>query len=405
VIVVSAAYLIQGLIGSMGVLMLGRLAQLGTPLEAQVGVLASGAVPWVLKFAVALLLDLGPSWSTRIRGLALAGLHVCAAACVWALAQAWVGLEAGSASSVRSIVVGWVALNLCAAAQDVLVDALALDTLGERRAAAATAMGVGMALGFGLLGPLVVGGRIVAEGMAAGLRLPAQWIAGLALVPALLLWRPGRPSKAREQPESREHEAGDLPWLLWILLLFVASTFAANLTQAVSYEFLFQELGWDYPHYATRLLPIGAIASLLGVLAWGPLVARLGPAQAAMIASAALGLGWLGFAGLERWWTLAPLIMVLAAWEGLLQSALLVGLHALALLAAARSPMPTTAFVLAMAALNLPRVLAPLVAPSGLAFGWVALFFACGALQALAAAGLGPLRDWGRRSSPASASS
>jgi uncharacterized integral membrane protein len=390
-LVVGVAYLIQGLIGSVGVLMLGRLAQLGAPLEDQVGILASGAIPWVLKFAVALLLDLGPSWPLRIRGLVLAGLHACAAVCVGALALAWVDVGADSPISVLTIGVGWVALNVCAAAQDVIVDALALDTLGGRRAAAATAMGVGMGLGFGLLGPLVVGGRIVSVDMAAGLRLPAWWIAGLALVPALVLWQPGRPSKAREQPASREREPGDWLLLLWILALFVALMFAANLTQAVSYEFLFQELRWDYPRYASKLLPIGAVAGIVGALACGPLVARLGPARAAMLGSTALGLGWLCFAGLEPRWSIHAVIMGLAAWEGLLQSALLVGLHALALLAAARSPMPTTAFVLAMAALNLPRVLAPLLAVQAVAIGWVGLFAACGLLQVLAGAGLWPL--------------
>jgi hypothetical protein len=206
------------------------------------------------------------------------------------------------------------------------------------------------------------------------------------------LWIPGRPTKARERAQRRPAEPGELARLLGLPLVLVALMFAANTTSAISYEFLFQQLGWDYPSYTTLLLPIGAFAGILGALAWGPAVAKLGPARAAMLASAALGLVWLGFAALAPAWSERGLIMSLAGAEGLLQSALLVGLHALALLTAARSPMPTTAFVLAMAAINLPRVLAPLLAPWALTLGWVGLFAACGLTQLLASAALGPLR-------------
>lgn len=399
-LVVGAAYLVQGLVGSIGALIISRLAQLGTPLETQAGILASGAVPWVLKFAIALLLDLGPSWPMRARGLILTAVQACAAVCVWGLAQAWVGGQAGAPASMLAVTAGWIALNVCAASQDVIVDALALDTLGDRRPAAATAMGVGMGLGFGLLGPLVVGGRIVAQGMAAGLSLPAAWIAGLALVPAALLWIPGRPIKARDQArdgaQPRERPARDLARLLWIPVVFATLTFASNTTSAIAPEFMFQHLGWDYPSYTKVLLPIAACAGIVGALGWGPVVAKLGPARAAMIASTALGLVWIVFAGAAPQWFDRSVIAILAASESLLYPALLVGLHALALLAAARSPMPTTAFVLAMAALNLPRVLAPLVAPQVLVLGWAGLFAVCGVAQVVAGAGLWPLRGWAR---------
>jgi len=392
--VVGAAYLVQGLVGAVGVLILGRLAQLGTPLETQVGILASGAVPWVLKFGLALVLDLGPSWPLRARALVLTALQGCAALCVWGLAQAWVGGLAGAPASMATLAAGWVALNVCVAAQDVLVDALALDTLGDRRAATATAMGIGFALGSGLLGPLVIGDRIVTDGMAAGLRLPAWWIGALAVLPAALLWIPGRPTKARERARARPAQPGEISQLIWLPIVFVALTFAANTTSAISYEFLFQHLGWDYPSYTRVLLPIGACAGIVGALAMGPAVAQFGPARAAMGASFALGSIWLGFASVAPWWSAQSLIATLAGAEGLLQAALLVGLHALALLAAARSPMPTTMFVCAMAALNLPRVLAPLLAPDALALGWIGLFVACGLVQVLAGVGLWPLRRW-----------
>jgi hypothetical protein len=391
VTVVGAAYLLQGIIAAVGFLLLGALAQQGIPLETQAGILASGAVPWVLKFGVALGLDLGPSWPLRLRGLVLTGLQACAAACLWGLASAWG--EGASPDSVTAIAVAWIALNLVAALQDVLVDALALDTLACHRARTATAMGLGHALGGGLLGPLIIAGRIADHGMLAGLQLPVWWAVLLAALPAALLWMPGQPHKARSQlPATREREPGELARLVWIPVLFVALTFGANATSAFGSEFLFQALQFDYGTYATMILPVGAFAGIVGVLSMGPLVAKLGPARASMIAALGLGLVWLMFASASPVWEHDGVIATLVGCEGLLQTAMLVGLHALALVAAARSPLPTTAFVFAMAALNLSRVLAPLVAVDLVSLGWIGAFAGLGAMQLLAAAGLWPLR-------------
>lgn len=396
VVVVGAAYLVQGLVAAVGFLLLFRLALLGVSLEEQAGILASGAIPWVLKLVVATLLDLGPSWPLRARALLLTALQVCAAVCVWALAQAFDG--GGPPSSVLAVALVWFALNLCAAAQDVIVDALALDTLADRRpaTATATAMGVGVALGNYVLGMWIVGARIEGVGVTAGLRWPVLWIAALALLPMILLWQPGRPTKARERAERRAPSARELLTLLWIPPLFVALMLANNVTSAVTFEFLVGQLGWDFPSFFTYVIPVAGLAWLLGAFACGPLVQTLGPARATMIGSAALGLVWLGFAAAEPWWSQRGTIMALAGGEGLMTSVMMVATHALALVAAARTPLPTTAFVLAMASLNLPRVLGPLVAPHALALGWVGLFAACGLLQLLVGAGALPLRPHAR---------
>jgi hypothetical protein len=386
VLTVGSAYLIQGLVATIGVYQIGQLVQLGTPLETQVGILASGSIPWVLKFVLALLFDLGPSWSMRTRALLLTCLQACTALGVFALAQAW-----ATPNSLLMIAAGWIALNTCVASMDVLVDALALDTLSARRAATATAMGVGFALGAGVLGSLIIAARIGSQGMSAGLSMPAWWIAGLAVLPVVLLWGPERPTKAREQLESRAWRSDDLGRFAWMLLAFVLLLFAANVTQAVGALFVFDRLAWEFPADAAVLTLIAAVTGLIGAFACGPLVAKLGPAWAAMISSVLLGLVWLTFATTEPLWSQRFVILTLSSWEGLLQPALLVGLHALALAIAARTPIPTTAFVLAMGAINLPRVLAPLVAPRILELGWVGLFVACGLLQVVASAGIWPL--------------
>jgi hypothetical protein len=386
VLVVGSAYLVQGLTAVVGANLIGYLTAIGVPLETQVGLLASGAVPWVFKFVIALLLDLGPSWSMRARGLLLTLLQACAAVCVWTIAREFVDGQAPP--SIPSVAAAWIALNACVATQDVLVDALALDALHNRRAATATAMSVGAALGFGVLDAFVIAPRIAERGMAAGLASPAWWIAGLALLPAALLWSSGRPSKARERAESRAWQLADLGRLAWMLALFVALMFAAALTQAVGFAFLVNRLGWQYPTETAILSFVAALCGLVGALACGPLVARLGPPRAAMICSALLGLAWLSFASVEPFWSQRFVVLTLASSEAVLQPALLVALHALALSLAARSPLPTTAFVLGMAALNLPRVLAPLVAPHALQLGWVGLFAACGLAQLLASGGV-----------------
>jgi hypothetical protein len=380
------------------VLLLGRLAQLGIPLETQAGILASGAIPWLLKLGGALLLDLGPSWPLRVRGLVITGLQACAAACVWGLASAWG--EGASPDSLTAITVAWVALNFAAALQDVLVDALALDTLAGRQGWTAATMGLGHAIGQGLLGPFLISKRIVEHGMLAGLQTTVWWAVGLAALPAALLWLPGRPERARTQllampatPARRKRTKGELVRLLWIPMLFVALTFGGNATTAVGSEFFFQRLQFDYTVYATVLLPLAAFTGIIGALGMGPLVAKLGPARASMIAAAGLGLVWLSFAAASPLWTHESTITLLVGCEGLLQAAMMVGLHALALVAAARSPLPTTAFVFAMAALNLSRVLAPLLAVDLVTLGWVGVFAALGLVQLIASAGLWPLRD------------
>jgi hypothetical protein len=208
----------------------------------------------------------------------------------------------------------------------------------------------------------------------------------------LLLWRPDRPSKAREQPESRAWRAEDLGRCAWMLIAFSILLFAANLTQAVGSQFVLGRLGWEFPTDTATLSLIAAVTMLIGAFACGPLVAKLGPAWAAMICSALLGVVWLIFAGTEPLWSQRLWILTLSSWEGLLQPALLVGLHAIALSIAARTPMPTTAFVLGMGAINLPRVLAPLAAPHVLELGWAGLFVACGLLQIVASASIWPLR-------------
>lgn len=386
VTVVGAAYLVQGIVAGIGLLLLGALAQTGTPLEQQVGILAGGAIPWLLKFGGAVLLDLMPSWPLRVRGWVIGGLQAGAAACVWALASSW--------GDLHGLALAWVALNFTVALQDVLVDALALDTLAQHRSWTATAMGFGHALGAGLLAPLIIQPYMGEHGMAAGLRLPVAWLLALALVPALALWLPDRPARARSQaPAARELTRED--WLggAWALLVFAALMFGANATSAIISEFLINHLEWDWADVAAILMPIGAIMGLLGALAAGPMVARLGPARATMIISAALGLAWLSFATASSSWHVRSVVVALAIPEAALQAALLVGLHALALRLAARAPLPTTAFVLAMAALNLPRVLAPMLAPKLLLVGgFVGVFAACGAFQCLSSLGLWPWR-------------
>lgn len=386
--VIGATYFAQGLVAYLGALMLGVLAQLGTPLDEQVGILASGALPWLLKFVLALLLDLGPSWPTRARSALSLALLGGAAAGLLALARAW---APGVPSSLLALALVWLALNLALAMQDVLVDALALDLLAERRALAATSMGLGHALGFGLVGPWWIGGVAIREGIAPALELGGLALGMVALVP-LVIWAPGRPTKASERPRelgpSQPRPAA--AWILTIAFFGVGmlAMLGPNLTSAIAAEFLFGLLHWEFADYAATLLPIGALAGVIAALAGGPLVARLGAARAASLAAGSLGVIWLIFANLSSLWSQPWVIYSLAACEGALQAGLLVGLHALALQIAARSPLAVTSFVVAMAALNLPRVLGPLLAPSLVAQGWVASFAGCGAASLLAALAL-----------------
>ncbi|MCA9696120.1 MAG: hypothetical protein KC431_01260, partial [Myxococcales bacterium] len=233
-----ANYAAQGVIAGLGALMVAVLAQRGVPLESQVGVLAGGAVPWALKFVVALLLDMTPSWRLRRRGAALGATLVLTAACLQIMAMAWSGGEAGLPRSLVTVAGGWVALNLVLATQDVIVDGLALDALGEHRALAGTLMGLGHALGFGLITPLLLTPRLLEDGAAAALALPIPWLAVLVPIVVALCWMPGTPAGARVQTKTAgDHRYGPL-LLLAVLLAFVLVMLGPNLTQAVSAQLL-----------------------------------------------------------------------------------------------------------------------------------------------------------------------
>jgi PAT family beta-lactamase induction signal transducer AmpG len=391
---VGSAYVVQGIVAAVGVTLLATLAQAGTPIEQQAGLLASGAIPWVLKFVLALLLDMRPSASLRVRAVLLTGLQLCAAGCLWGLAVAWAERDATGSSSIATLTLAWITLNFILSVQDVVVDNLALDSLRGRQSWTATAMGAGHLIGMGLLGSMVLGETLAEQGMAAGLRVTAGWVAIVAAVCGASIWLPGRPTRVgRETAEARaEPTPAASSWLAWIALVFVALMLGSNMTSAITYEFVFVYLAWDLVDYTRVLLPIGTIAGIAGALAMGPLVAKLGPVRATMIAGAAMGAIWLVFATAPALWHTPSLIASYAGFEAVLQSALFVGAHALALIFVARSALPTTAFVLVMAALNLPRVLAPLLAPTLVELGWVAVFAVCGVAQLIAVAGLWPLR-------------
>lgn len=396
--VVGGAYLVQGLVASMGVLMLGALAQLGTPLEEQVGVLISGALPWVLKFGLALGFDLGPRWSPRLRALALAVLNLGVALVFLRLAGLWTQASAGGshAPAVAAIAPLWVGINALLATQDVLVDNLAVDADPARasRATLGALMGLGHALGFGLLGPLLLVPSVVASGMATGLHrsVPMIVLVGLAiagLTATLPLAR--APEEDPERPEAPARSSSPSAALVLVLAAgltaFALVMTGPNLTQAVSAELLFNELRWDYARYSRILVPLGAVLGLLGAAGAGPLSARLGPRRAGALAAALLGLGWIAFLAARPLWLHTGTVVALAVVEGLLQPAVLVTLHALALGLAARTRLPTTTFIAAMAAINLPRVFAPMLAVGLAERGWAALFIGA-AVSTAAGAGL-----------------
>lgn len=381
---IGATYLAQGLVAYLGVIMVGMLAQLGTPLEQQVGLLASGALPWALKFAFALLLDLRPLVSLRVRALAAALLLASASVGMATLARAW---APGHASELGLVAWVWLASNFALALLDVLADALALERLADRRALAATCMGLGHALGFGVIGPLGLLELVLHEGLAPALQRGAVMVGVLALVPLVTFVAEPHPT-TREPTATTADSTPISPWpALAALVLCIVAMLGPNVTGALASEFLFAALHWDFADFAAILLPLGAIAGLIGALLAGLAVARRGPAHAAAWMAALLGLAWLAFAAASPQWSAAWTLRWLAASEGALQAALLVCLHALALQHAGPS-FAITRFVTMMAALNLPRVLGPMLAPSLVGLGWVAVFAGCGAASLLAAGGL-----------------
>ncbi len=352
----GALYLTQGLVAGVGTLVVAVMAAQGHDLESQTGVLAMGALPWLLKLVWALLWDrLAPPGSKRRWPLLLATQLAVAAGLSafaggrWFAAAPW----------------AFFALNLAASWQDVGADAFAIDhTPPARRGRINAVMAGARALGVGWLGASVLyaaWGRWGPEATMLGL---AALVAGLGL--ALLPLR--APNTApRAAPVSASW--AELPRALVAtpharaaLGLCALALLGDALSGAVALDFLQKRAGWSLSALTEQLVPLQVGAELVAYALAAAFVDRIGGLRCVAGASLLLAIGWGSFGFAESLWTEPDAVRALAVLESAARAWLFVGLYAFAM--RATSPqLRATHFVVLMSLLNLPRVLGPWLAP------------------------------------------
>lgn len=372
--VLGALYLVQGIVwGFAGLLLLPRLAAAGVPLEHQAGILALSGVPWVFKLAWGPVLD--TPWAKRTG----AGRLAAAATLVVAAALGAMAMQDPSPAHVRGLAIAWLLLNVALSLQDVATDALALDVVAMRsRGLAASVMLGGQHLGAEALAGAWVGSIVATRGLAVGTWVLAAVAVLVALVVATAAPGPpvARTIGVREAMRGLLADAHSAR-----LVAFAAAVFAADVvTSATSGVWLFG-LGWSPEETVDRLVTILLVGNVVGFACAAAVIDRIGPARILRIASAALGLVWIGFAATSSWWGVVAYVQAFV----LVQTFITTWLYAATLTVLMNGTVPevrATQFAILTACLNLPRLWGPVLAALAIeALGFPGTFAACGAWQ------------------------
>lgn len=385
--VLGGMYLVQGVVyGFAGFVLVPSLAARGVSLEGQAGLLALAGLPWVLKLGWGPILDrLGGRGSASVRPVAAAAM-LGMALLLAALARGWP--SADQAVPLSRLQWTWLGLNLLLSLQDVATDALAIDRIApSRRGLANGIMLGGHHLGLEGIGGLVLGATVAASGIGGALWVMAAIVLVLAPLPALLPRGGGVEGAHRESAPG----AGALLEALRELVTAPASRVAVVLallvmvgdvlTSTVTGELLVNRLHWTPQRITSELPPLLLAANVAGYLLAAAVVDRLGAATATRWGGMLLGAAWITFALAQEAWTHDAFFRSFVVAQALATAVMFVGVHA-ALMRTADGPARATRFVVLMALLNVPRALAPKLAPPLVqALGLAGYFAACGVLQ------------------------
>ncbi|MBX3154453.1 MAG: MFS transporter [Deltaproteobacteria bacterium] len=204
------------------------------------------------------------------------------------------------------------------ALQDVAVDALGVDLLGDDERGRANAFMYASKIGGGVVGGVGMAKVIKWYGFDTALIVQVAILLGIMMVPLLVRERPAGPPP--ERPQVGE-VARSLARAFSLRSTLVGALFALviqlpyGITSGMGYGLFVGELGWEYDEYlelsAGWILVVGCAGAMLG----GLVADRVGRRRTAAVASIALALGWIGFALLRDHWTDATFIYVSSAYQ------------------------------------------------------------------------------------------
>lgn len=215
--------------------------------------------------------------------------------------------------------------------QDVAVDALAVDLLDDDERGRANGLMYACKYGGVVIGGAGLGRVIHAYDLNTALLLQTGILLAIMLVPLFLRERSGEPPP---KPPIREVFAGiaqvaTLRSTLFAALLMLCLNVGIGTLYVAGIDLYTKELGWDGTSYTDL---VGGIQPLVGFgvsIAGGFLADLVGPKRMMMIASFAVGTGWLVFAATEALWFEDAFIYALAIWDVAWMSVMLVSSYAL----------------------------------------------------------------------------
>ncbi len=215
--------------------------------------------------------------------------------------------------------------------QDVAVDALAVDLLDDSERGRANGLMYACKYGGVVVGAGVMPRVIDAYGLTTALVLQTGILLAIMLVPMLVRERQGPPPERVKIHEVFDGiaQVSTLRSTLFAALLILGLNIGIGTLYIVGIGLYTNELGWDPTDYTDLVGGIQPIVGFAASILGGFLADLVGPKRMTMIASFALGAGWVMFSLAQPLWTNDAFIYVVAIWDVGCMSVMLVSSYAL----------------------------------------------------------------------------
>jgi PAT family beta-lactamase induction signal transducer AmpG len=206
------------------------------------------------------------------------------------------------------------------ALQDVSVDALAVDLLGDSERGVANGLMYGSKYIGGLIGGYGMASVVASSGLRSALLIQTIILVAIMFVPLLVKERANEATAAVPRLRGREiaqslGQAFSLRSTLVAAVLMLASNFAIGCVTGTGYSLFVATLQWDPKDYTAITGGWGLLVGGLAAGSTGKLVDWFGRRRVAAVASIALAGGWFAFAVLRDHWDSHTLAYVTGFWE------------------------------------------------------------------------------------------
>ncbi len=238
--------------------------------------------------------------------------------------------------------------------QDVAVDALAVDLLDDHERGRANGLMYACKYGGVVIGAGVMPRVIEGYGLTTALVVQTGILLAIMLVPLLVRERQGPPP---DRPRMRDvfhgiAQVATLRSTLFAALLILGLNIGIGTLYIVGIGLYQDELGWEATDYTDLVGGIQPLVGFAASIVGGFLADLIGPKRLTMIASFALGAGWVLFSLARPWWSDDTFIYVVAIWDVACMSVMLVSSYALCM-AVAWPRVAATQFAAYMALANM----------------------------------------------------